>query len=130
MDLSERHSFSADRSTDYRRFTSKLPDPWDCAWTCQGISEAVDEVQEWRSRSHTLEGTDQWRQEKPCGPTVHAVGDTRVAALAELESKLRIGDRIDKTAEKVSLVVHDVAVVQGNYVAIARSEKIAIGEPA
>ena len=59
--------------------------------------------------------------------TVHLSGDSSVVALAKFKTQVGIGHRITKARQELSVIVDNVAVMQGNDIAITSSQEIAIG---
>jgi hypothetical protein len=61
---------------------------------------------------------------------VHGGSNASVIALAEFKAEVRVNDRIAKPGKKLPVVVNDIAIMQGNDVAIPLRQEIPICKPA
>ena len=96
----------------------------------QRVTEAVHEIQVIHPADDFFQGTQQRRDEQPGGaPAELLVMNAGVIALAELEIEGGIRNRVEQSCRQSAVVGDDVAVMQGDRLAVAARQGIAEAEP-
>ena len=78
-----------------------------------------------RSDQH-LQTADQRCDEESCDAPMHPVRDTAVISFTKLIGKVRIGDGIAESSQILAIIAHNVAIMEGDNLALATSQNIAV----
>ena len=95
----------------------------------KGIPEIVQVFDEGVVSQDPFQGADQGGVIEPGHTPVEPVGDPGVVSLAEFEAERRMDDRIEQPRHDFPLVVHDVAVMQGDGIDILIRKDISERHP-
>ena len=106
-------------------------DPADAGKACvhgkfpgEHVPEAIKEGEYRQMTEYFLQAPDERRHEKAGHPAVHPVRHPRIEPFAEVIIEVRADHRVAETGKKAPLVIHDVAIMEGDGVRSGTADRI------